>query len=91
MGGSVLTVNGAFSIFDRWCEDPRVEMAVESKSLESAFRGAALGFGNRAATKAIMDAYLVGFAGSVNATLVTFDKPLSKSAKRGGIDYLQLG
>jgi hypothetical protein len=84
MGGSVLTVAEAFAAFDRWQEDPRVELAAEPGGVESLFRLGAKEAAGKRATKAVMDAYLAGFAAAEGATLVTFDKALQKMAKRAG-------
>jgi toxin-antitoxin system PIN domain toxin len=82
MGQSVLTIAQALAVYDRWIEDPRVEFAAEPQSTGHAFRQAAFGSPAKAATTVIMDAYLVGFAGTMPAALVTFDRALCKIAKR---------
>ncbi len=85
-GGDALTLEEAFEVEDRWLGDPRVEFAAERHGLERAFREATVGVRKQKASKVLMDAYLIGFAGVENATLVTFDKGMSKVAKRAGVD-----
>lgn len=84
MGGSVLTVEAAFAVFDHWSEDPRVEFLPEPPGLDPVLRRAAAKFGRKHATKAVMDAYLAAFAEAAPATLVTFDKALAQMGRRRG-------
>jgi len=87
MGESVLTIQQALDLYDRWIQDPRVDYSDEPQGVEAAFRRATSGFAAKPATKVVMDAYLVGFAGSQRATLVTLDKALSKIASSSKISY----
>ena len=80
MGGSVLTTREALRVIDLWSEDPRVELVPEPNGIEFAFRQSLEGFRSRAATKVIMDAYLVAFALVDKSTLVSFDKGICKLA-----------
>ena len=91
MGGSVLTTAAAVRTVDRWNEDPRVAFAEEPQGVESAFRQSLEEFGNKSATKVIMDAYLVGFAKVEQATLVSFDKALCRLAARWKTSHVLLG
>lgn len=84
MGGSVLTVEAAFAVLDRWNEDPRVEFSPEPHGVDPALRRAAGAFAKKHATKAVMDAYLAAFAEAGAATLVTFDKALARMVRRHG-------
>lgn len=84
MGESVVTVEAAFAVFDRWSEDPRVEFQPEPHGLDPVLRRAAAEFAKKHAPKAVMDAYLAGFAETAGATLVTFDKALARLARRRG-------
>ncbi len=84
MGESVLNVEAALAVYDRWSEDPRVEFATEPRGLDPALRLTLADFSKKAATKAIMDAYLAAFAEKEAATLVTFDKALARLAQRRG-------
>lgn len=86
VGGDALTVEAAFAVEDRWREDPRVEFAVERHGLERLFREATMGVLKQKASKVLIDAYLIAFAGMEKATLVTFDKGMSKLAARAGVD-----
>jgi hypothetical protein len=61
MGGSTTTLARALQLYDRWTEDPRVELAPEPRGAETLFRQAAAPYALQPATKAIADCYLVGF------------------------------
>jgi toxin-antitoxin system PIN domain toxin len=82
MGDSVLTVGEAVGAIGRWYEDPRVRLAAEPPGIDRVFRTVLAVLANQAATKAIMDAYLVAFAELAGATLVTFDRALAKTGGR---------
>jgi hypothetical protein len=82
MGGSTATVTSALQLYDRWKQDPRVELAHEPRGTEALFRQAIARFGRLSATKAIADCYLVGFAEASGAHIVTFDRGLAESARR---------
>jgi predicted nucleic acid-binding protein len=90
MGQSVVVLSDALALYDRWMEDPRVEFATEPRLLESFFRDATKPFATKAASKALMDAYLAGFANAARATLVTFDMALVRIAEHRGIPALLL-
>ena len=81
MGDSTYTLGQALAVFDQWNQDPRVSVAAEHQGAEMFFRLAIVPFESQPATKAIADCYLVGFAESAGAQLVTFDKGLAASAK----------
>ncbi len=78
---NVLTVADAFGVYDRWLRDPRVEFVPEPHGTELLFRDACAPFEMQPATKAIMDAYLVGFAEKERATVVTADRGLANLAR----------
>jgi toxin-antitoxin system PIN domain toxin len=80
MGDSVLTVGEALEAYDRWLTDPRVEFCAEGFEVDAAFRRALAHYAAKPATKAVMDAYLLGVADAERATLVTFDKALKTAA-----------
>lgn len=86
MAEDALTIEAAFAVEDRWLQDPRVDFAAERHGLDRLFREATAGVKKQKATKALMDAYLIAFAGIENATLVTLDKGMSKLANRAGVD-----
>jgi hypothetical protein len=81
MGGSATTLAGALQLYDRWTEDPRVELAPEPRGAETLFRQATAPFALQPATKAIADCYLVGFAEAAVAHVVTFDRGLAATAR----------
>lgn len=81
MGDSTTTLEGALRIYDRWRQDPSVDLAPELRATESFFRQALELHAHQSATKAIADCYLVGFAEAASARLVTFDKGLAATAK----------
>ena len=91
MGQSVFSIEAALSVYDRWLEDPRVELVAEPQGMEQSFRHATAGSAKKSATKLIMDGYLAGFAGSERATLVTLDKALSQLGHRAGAATLLIG
>jgi len=81
MGESTTTLAAALQLYDRWTEDPRVELAPEPRGAETLFRQAMMLFAGQPATKAIADCYLVGFAEATGAHLVTFDRGLANTAR----------
>jgi toxin-antitoxin system PIN domain toxin len=81
MGESVVSVNDALEIYDEWILDPRVELAPEPRGVDRSFRRALAPLVSQSATKAIADCYLVGFAASYGAHIVTLDKGLAASAR----------
>jgi hypothetical protein len=86
MGAEVLTVREAWSVYDRWLVDPRVDYYPEPNGMESEFRRATQAFGGKPAPKGIGDCYLFAFARASQATLVTFDRALFAFARRRGCD-----
>jgi toxin-antitoxin system PIN domain toxin len=82
MGQQALTLHKAWSVYDRWLEDPRVEFYPEPRDLESAFRDATAPFAGKAASKWVGDCYLLAFAKSTGSTLVTFDRALYNLARK---------
>jgi len=81
MGDSTATLTGALELYDRWRQDPRVELASELRGTETLFRQALAPHALQAATKAVADCYLVGFAEAAGAHLVTFDRGLAATAQ----------
>lgn len=81
MGDSTTTLAGALQLYDRWLQDPRVELAPELRGTDAAFRQALVPHLHQPATKAIADCYLTGFAESTGAQLVTFDAGLAANAR----------
>ena len=85
MGDSTANVAEAVALYDRWMQDPRVELAPEPRDAEARFRKALALHAAESSTKAIADCYLVGFAGAAAARIVTFDKGLAAMAKSRNI------
>lgn len=81
MGDSTTTLAEALQLYDRWTQDPRVELAAELHGTEALFRHALAPYSLQPATKAIADCYLVGFAEAAGAHLVTFDRGLTATAR----------
>ena len=81
MGESTTTLADALQLYDRWRQDPRVELAPELSGTEALFRQAMAPHSRQSATKAVADSYLVGFAEAADAHLVTFDRGLAAMAQ----------
>jgi uncharacterized protein len=79
MGDEVMTQLQAWAAYDRWLEDPRVELVDEPPELEPRFR--TLTRLRQPATKDWADSYLAAFATVGRLTAVTFDKALGTKAK----------
>jgi hypothetical protein len=84
MGDETLTVRQAWSVYDRWLEDPRVEFCPEPQQAESSFRLATEPFAAKAASKWIGDCWLLAFAQATHSPLVTFDQALYDFARKQG-------
>ena len=79
MGDEVMTQPHAWAAYDRWLQDPRVELADEPAEIEARFR--VLTRLRQPATKDWADSYLAAFATVGQLTLVTFDRGLGAKAK----------
>jgi toxin-antitoxin system PIN domain toxin len=84
MGDQTLTLRKAWSIYDRWLEDPQVEFYPEPRNLDTEFRQTTEPFAARQASKAVGDCFLLAYAKELQATLVTFDRALHEFARRQG-------
>jgi hypothetical protein len=82
MVDSTSTLAGALQLYDRWRQDPRVELTSEPRRAETLFRQARAPFALHSATKAIADCYLIGFEEAAGAHVVTFDGGLAATAHR---------
>ena len=82
MAGDTLNIAAALSVYDRWMLDPRVELAAEPRQTDAAFRRALEPLARLAATKAVADSYLIGFAEATGAHILTFDRGLARHSKR---------
>jgi uncharacterized protein len=81
MGDSTTNLADALQLYDRWRQDPRVELAPERSGTEVLFRQAMAPYSLQPATKAVADCYLVGFAEAAGASIVTFDRGLAATAQ----------
>jgi uncharacterized protein len=78
MGDSVISLAGAFALYDSLIEDPRIELAPEPQGLDRVVRSYSRPISRRSATKAIGDLYLIAFAVAASSTMVTFDKAMAR-------------
>jgi hypothetical protein len=84
MADQVQTLKGAWQIYDRWLDDPRVEFYLEPRGVDSTFRKMTRPLAAQPASKAIGDCWLLAFAADIQATLVTFDHALYGHARKLG-------
>jgi uncharacterized protein len=84
MGDRTLTVRKAWTVYDRWINDPRVEFYPEPRGIEAAFRESTGPFSNKPASKWIGDCYLLAYAKQNQAVLATFDQALYELAGKEG-------
>ena len=78
MGAKVLTQQKAWQLYDRLCEDERIQYLQEPLHLEPRFRRATQG--QLPAHKAWLDAYLAAIAGEVGLAVATFDRDFRRLA-----------
>ena len=88
MGSQILDVRDAWSVYENWLTDSRIEFQSEPSGLHSHFRHALVPWDDSPASKWIGDCYLLAFAKGCGATLVTFDRPLAAFAKKHGYKAL---
>ena len=79
MGDEVMTQPEAWAAYDRWHQDPRVDVVDEPAEIEVRFR--ALTRLRQPAAKDWADSYLAAFARAGQLTLVTFDRGLRAKAR----------
>ena len=84
MGEQTLRLRDAWAVYDRWLEDPRVEFYPEPRGLDALFRQCTGPFAAQPATKAVGDCWLLAYSNGIDATLVTFDRALCRSAHKHG-------
>lgn len=75
----VLSQTEAWSVYDRWMQDDRVEFVEEPAGLEVRFR--AFAQNERPAPKDWGDSYLYAFAETGDLRLVTFDQALRQKGE----------
>ena len=84
IGDQTLTLRKGWDVYDRWLEDPRVELYPEPRNLDTGFRQTTEPFGARQAPKAVGDCFLLAYARELQAALVTFDRTLYEFARKQG-------
>ena len=84
MGEQTLTLRKAWSVYDRWLQDPRVQFYPEPRALDAALRKATEPFGGKPASKWVGDCYLLAYAAESQAVLATFDLALNAQARKQG-------
>jgi toxin-antitoxin system PIN domain toxin len=84
MGDQTLILRKAWSLYDRWLEDPRVAFYPEPRGVDAAFREVMVPLAGRQASNQVGDCWLLAFAREIGATLVTFDRPLHEYARKQG-------
>lgn len=82
MGEDVLTIGGAWKVYDRWLEDSRIGIRLDPAGLDAAFRAASQPFSRMSSPKALGDCYLLAVSHVTNATLVTFDRGLASACQK---------
>ena len=82
MGSEVLTVGGAWKIYDRWLEDSRVAIRHEPVNLNTSFRATMQPLFGQVAPKTIVDCYLLAASQTMGTTLVTFDRALAAAGRK---------
>lgn len=82
MGDHVCTIGGAWDVFDRWLEDPRIGIRQEPFEFDEAFRDATRSFLRLSSPKALGDCYLLAASKAMGATLVTFDRGLASACRK---------
>jgi predicted nucleic acid-binding protein len=84
MGEQTLTLRKAWSVYDRWLADPRVDFYPEPRDADAEFRRVTEPFGTKPASKWIGDSWLLASSNGLQSTLVTFDKALYQQARKQG-------
>lgn len=84
MGPQTHSLRKAWSVYDQWLDDPRVEFYPEPQGIDAGFRDATEPFAAQRAPKALGDCWLLAYAKGLNATLVTLDWSLREAAAKQG-------
>jgi predicted nucleic acid-binding protein len=82
MGKDVRTIGEAWTVYDRWLEDSRVEIRQETVELDAAFRAATRPVSRLSSPKALGDCYLLAVSRVTDTTLVTFDRGLASACQK---------
>jgi uncharacterized protein len=72
MGPDVMSMAGAWEIYDRCCADERIAFLAEPETIDPRLRS--FSKSRHASPKVWADAYLAAFAAAAGLKLVTFDK-----------------
>jgi predicted nucleic acid-binding protein len=91
MGEQTLTLRKAWSLYDRWLADPRVDFYPEPREVDAEFRSVSEPFNNKPASKWIGDGWLLASSNGLQSTLVTFDKGLFSHARKQGYSVVMPG
>ena len=91
MGEQTLTLHKAWSVYDRWLADPRVDFYPEPRDADAEFRRVTGPFGGRPASQWIGDGWLLASSNALQSTLVTFDKALYQHARKQGYSVVMPG
>lgn len=84
MGEQTLSLHQAWSVYDRWLKDPRVEFYPEPQGADVLFREITKPHANKPASNAVGDCWLLASAVGIHATLATFDRALNELARKQG-------
>jgi hypothetical protein len=80
MSDTALTLRQAWSVYDGWLGDPRVEFYPEPRNVDTAFRETTNPFSGKSGTKWVGDSY----AEATHAKIATFDRAPSDFARKCG-------
>lgn len=84
MHDRVLTVREAWTVYDGWLKDGRVQFYPEPRNVDTEFRKVLEPLAAKPASKWVGDCWLLAFAAGSGAELVTFDQALLDFARKWG-------
>jgi len=91
MGEQTLSLRKAWTVYDRWLADPRVDFYPEPRDADAESRRVTEPFGARPASKWIGDGWLLASSNGLQSTLVTFDKALYQQGRKQGYSVVMPG
>jgi uncharacterized protein len=91
MGEHPLTLRKAWTVYDRWLADPRVDFYPEPRDADAEFRRVTEPFAAKRASKWIGDSWLLASSNGFQSTLVTFDRALYQHARKQGYSAVMPG
>jgi toxin-antitoxin system PIN domain toxin len=91
MGRETLTLREAWTVYDQWLGDPRIDFYPEPRDADAEFRRVMGPFEASPASKWIGDGWLLASANGLHSTLVTFDKALYQHGRRQGYPVVMPG